>query len=102
MDRAYRGNIIERKKRAERTSRREQLSRYFVAQLRGRGFTFELPYQPGIHGKAHAICHPAHGVPANFRVRAERMPLNERDFLMAQLGYMLKTNSRPAIVLQHN
>jgi len=45
MDRADCRNIVEGKKRGEWASRREQLSRHFVTQLRRRRLTLELSYQ---------------------------------------------------------
>src|SRR6266478_6063500 len=45
---------------------------------------------------------PAARVPTNFGVRAERLPFDERDFLMTKLGQMVESQPRCVIVIQRD
>src|ERR1700722_2796414 len=100
--RSNRGNIVVRKERRKGLPPREQLLRYREPYFRSGNLALDSYRQLRSNSNPQLHRHPTNRIPALLGIRAENLPLQERNPLMAQFFEVLKSKPRRPFVVEHN
>src|SRR5579885_2068203 len=95
-------DVVEGEQRGEVTMLRQQRLSDVVAGLRSWRVGLELCDQIGIDRQPQLARRVANRCPTRFRVRTERLSLDERDVAMPKLEQMFERKNRRLAMIEHN